>query len=109
MSPERGKFVDLCLSGDALVDEIDDYVDQWHESNDNIPLYEFLGFAPEEYSLWVERPDAIKFILFARAQHRPLEEYEAVSKSYRIAARAESSEDVEAVIEWLKQTGRLPA
>ena len=27
----RRTFVDLCLNGDVLMDEIDDFVEAWHE------------------------------------------------------------------------------
>ena len=45
-------FIEKCLNGEALLDDIDDFVDEWHESKGNIPLYEFLGMKKSEYSLW---------------------------------------------------------
>ncbi len=78
MYPERAKFVDRCLRGEVLVDDIDDYVDLWHEGGEDVSLHDFLGFTPEEYALWVERPDSIKFILNARQRGRPLDEFHSV-------------------------------
>jgi len=55
MSHSRGTFIDLCLSGRAFVDEIDDYVDRWHKGGTGLPLHEFLGLTRPEYSLWSEK------------------------------------------------------
>ena len=30
-------FIEMCLSGDALPDDIDDFVDKWHESDSDLP------------------------------------------------------------------------
>lgn len=60
------RFVDRCLNGDSVADEIDDFVDQWHESATNESLAEFLGFMPKEYALWVKHPSALDTILDAR-------------------------------------------
>lgn len=46
-------FVQKCISGEATVEEIDDYIDQWHNGNHSEPLHEFLGMTEEEYNAWV--------------------------------------------------------
>lgn len=33
---------------------IDDKIDEWHKSDSNLPLHEFLGMTEEEYAKWVE-------------------------------------------------------
>jgi hypothetical protein len=71
MSKPDATFVEKCLSGDAFADDIDDYIDQWHEGAGQGELHEFLGFTEEEYALWVERPEALGRILDARKQHLP--------------------------------------
>ena len=69
MSKTESNFVARCLAGDALVDDIDDYIDRWHdgEGSPDESLAEFLGFTDEEYKLWAENPDFLPFILNARA------------------------------------------
>jgi hypothetical protein len=69
MSEPETTFVEKCLSGEAVADEIDDYIDQWHEECGTGELYEFLGFTQEEYALWVDRPEALGQILDARKHH----------------------------------------
>ncbi len=107
MSHNRTSFIDLCLDGRAFVDEIDDYIDLWHEGGTDISLHEFLGMTRPEYALWVEKPESIKFILFAKKNKRPIDDFRSMSDNLRLAARADSPEDAEEMIEWLKSTGRL--
>ena len=72
MSREAGNFVGLCLSGEALADEIDDYVEAWHEGGSGLPLYTVLGMTREEYSSWVEDPSVLSEILEARMRGGPV-------------------------------------
>ena len=59
-------FMKMCLSGEALPDEIDDFVDRWHESDGDLSIHEFLGMTREEYLDWVKDPDVLARILDAR-------------------------------------------
>lgn len=36
-------FIEKCLSGQALLDEVDFYIDQWHNGNSDVPLHTYLG------------------------------------------------------------------
>ena len=63
-SHEQG--MELCLSGEALPDEIDDFVDRWHESDSDLSIHEFLGMTREEYLSWVKEPNVLPRILDAR-------------------------------------------
>ena len=47
-------FVDLLKEGKVSVDDIDDFVDQWHESDSNLSLVDFLGLTQSQYSEWVK-------------------------------------------------------
>ncbi len=104
-------FVDRCLAGDALLDEIDDFVDFWHDSDQPGSLAEFLGFSDQEYALWVEKPESLRFIVAARKQVKPVEEIlrAANDNAYRLAARASSSKEAQDVYDWLVRTGRMNA
>ena len=80
-------FVDLCLGGDVLEEEIDAFVEKWHEDeNTTQELYEYLGMSWEEYSVWVAKPSILPFILSARKNtetHKlgPLEGHKQTSTS----------------------------
>jgi len=68
-------FIKLCLAGDVLENEIDDFVDSWHDgkAGKNQELYEFLGMSWKEYSMWAIKPSILAFILSAHKKHIPLE------------------------------------
>lgn len=63
-------FIEKCLRGDESPEDIDDYVDQWHEGAFDQPLHTFLGMTPQEYSAWLTRPDTLSTILNARRSVR---------------------------------------
>jgi len=110
MSRADKSFVERCLAGEALADEIDDYIDLWH-SGDGEPiesLAQFLGFTDLEYRLWVEKPHFLEFILNSKRRNIPLEKCELSEGSYSIAARGFSAEDAEELNEWFKKSGELP-
>jgi hypothetical protein len=67
-------FIELCLSGDVLADEIDDFIDLWHDNKagQDQELHEFLGMTWDEYSVWVTRPSVFPYILSARKHHQTL-------------------------------------
>ena len=35
-------FINECLTGDAFLDDIDDYIDNWHQDDGGLSLYDFL-------------------------------------------------------------------
>lgn len=113
MSSRSDTFVDLALSGAVTLDDIDDFVDTWHQGGTGQELHDFLGLTWEEYALWVEQPAALRFILFARRHEEPLQD---VLKQFAgpeelrgepVAARAADREEAQAVRSWLIQTGRM--
>jgi len=101
-------FVDKCLNGDADLDDIDDFVQAWHEGDGpGLELREFLGMTREEYGLWLEHPTCLPAIVAAHRFGFPL--FEAVKdlSAMPIAARALNPEEAADVLNWLKQTRRV--
>lgn len=105
MSNKLDTFMQLALRGEVLPDEIDDFVDAWHEGTDHGELHEFLGMTLEEYSLWVANPDFIEIIVAARYHDQPLLEAvnDNVGDSNRLAARAEQPWKVALLRKWIQQ------
>jgi len=95
-------FVDCCLEGNALLDEVDDYVDLWHTIEQNIPLHEFLGLSWDEYAAWVGNPSVLPFIISSRKSGRPFSTV-AREESQAMAARAENAEQAHELIQWLQK------
>ena len=108
MSRSSGTFVDLCLGGSVLAEEIDDFVDAWHDGDSSEPIYDYLGMTRDEYGLWVEKPRLLHMILEARKRGKHLEDYRDADSYHRMAARTVSEDDIGDLVLWLKQTGRLP-
>jgi hypothetical protein len=106
MSEERNSFIELCLQGRVLLDEIDDFVDAWHETDGKKPLHEFLGMKKSEYALWIRDPDLLAYIVKSRHDNVPLRV--VVNDNYdRIAARADSAPKIQRLKKWLEEQGKL--
>lgn len=105
-------FVDACLRGAALLDDIDDWVDDWHAAEGRIDqsvvsLHDYLGMSRDEYGLWVEQPKSLRFIIAAHRRGAPVEEVLTSSKHYALAARSDDDAATREVLVWLVRTGRL--
>ncbi len=100
-------FIDKCISGDAFLDEVDDYVDAWHDnsSSEDVELYEYLGMTWQEYSLWITNPNILGLIVDARRKGQSLEN--APTQEIQLAARASSQKEAQRVMNWLKRIGKI--
>lgn len=108
MSRSDQTFIHACLQGSAMLEDIDDWVERWHEgAGSNMDLDTFLGFTAEEGSLWAERPEALRFVVAAHRYGRPVAELMASRDEFALAARSKAPEDAAAVVEWLRSTNRL--
>lgn len=86
----RRNFIALALAGEAMPDEIDDYVDDWHNNPGDLALHEFLGMDRAEYALWLRAPDALPLIVASRKLGKSLEVIANDNiREMRRAARAE--------------------
>ena len=96
-------FIELCIEGKALAQDIDDYVSKWHSTPDiTINLNEYLGMTPEEYNAWMLDDEVLPFIIQAHKDHRDFSEIDK-NDDIKIAARGLSTEQVKNEIDWLKK------
>ena len=100
-------FIELCSNGEVLMEEIDDFIDEWHESAQEIELHEFLGMSWKEYSAWVAEPDILPFIVTAYTENRPLKEILEEHESLPLAARADRPQKAMMILKWLKSEGKI--
>jgi hypothetical protein len=106
---EVATFMDLAVDGRVMADEIDNYVEAWHDSNRDCEVFEFLGMTFEEYSLWVMDPELINIVIASRVKSVGLLEAvnDNVTNTERLAARAGEARDVARLREWIaKQPDR---
>lgn len=96
-------FIDLALNGYVLSDEINDFVEAWHESNAENEIYQYLGMSFDEYSLWVSDPESMDVIISARRDGRPLREAvnDNIQFRERIAARADEAGKLAILSKWI--------
>ena len=59
-------FFQLYLDGEVTTDDIDDFIDAWHERPGRKKIFDFLGLTKEEYELWLRDPNALADIARAR-------------------------------------------
>ena len=107
MSEKFENFLDLCLDGRALLEDVDLAVEEWHKSNSPHSLPRFLGMRDDEYATWVNSPNTLKAIIFARKFNLPLVEALEPIDEVKIAARARSKEEAKQVVQWLRNTGLI--
>jgi hypothetical protein len=107
MSETQQRFIDLALNGSVLADDIDDFIDNWHDNDSGETLHDYLGLTWQEYSLWVSDASYLSLILSARHRNRPL--IDAVNDNV-LATRqnfvgAERSMRASQLQSWLGQQG----
>lgn len=61
-------FVERCLKGSVQEEEIEQFVEDWHEGREgaDMELHEYLGMSWEEYQIWATTPSVFPFVLAAR-------------------------------------------
>jgi len=107
MSRKKKTYIELCLEGMADLTEIDEYIEMWHNSKTSVPIYEYLGMNRDEYALWVEKSESLRFILFSRQYGLTLQETINQMNALPLAARASDTKELDEVIKWLKRTGNI--
>lgn len=102
-------FIDQCLRGTALPDEIDDYVEKWHEGEigQDLELRELLGMNSHEYAIWMRDANAIYSIIAAKRNKRPVEDFTEDYFSMPLAARAGNTDDAKKLTDWLRKIGKI--
>lgn len=103
----QNSFIDLCTNGELLPDDIDDFIDEWHESNSDKELYKYLGMTHQEYKMWIHDSEFLPFIITSRIQNRSIDAIINDQYDLPMAARADSPENAKLIMEWLKDSGLL--
>jgi hypothetical protein len=101
-------FLDLLTAGKVSPEQIDDFVDRWHETSGGRELHDYLGMTAEEYSLWLRVPDALRYVVAARRNKQPLAETVAhACKALRQTSLDRQDSQTARLEEWLSAKGVL--
>jgi hypothetical protein len=101
-------FLNRYLNGEVLAEDIDEYIDFWHEHPAGRQIYEFLGMTKKEYSLWLRDPDSLPHIARARRAGLPLEvALRNALEEFPVAARSANAAKIRRLMRWLQETGRI--
>ena len=100
-------FINLCSNGDALPEEIDNFIEAWHKSSSTTDLHDYLGMTWEEYSAWAIDKSVLNIIITARIRKIDYKDILVEDKGVELAARSQSSAHTRRLIEWLKRSQYL--
>ena len=59
-------FMEKYLLGEVEAEDVDDFVDEWHEGEYTTSLAEFLGLSDDEYWRWVKDANVLPAIRAAQ-------------------------------------------
>ena len=102
---ESENFINLCAKGELLLDDIDDAIDDWHDSDSDLEIYDYLGMTQQEYRMWLHDPDILPFIITARTHGLSIDDVMEDIHDLPMAARADSPAKARFLMKWLKNTG----
>lgn len=100
-------FINDVINADAILDEIDDYIQTWHDADTDSSVYEYLGMTEEEYFLWVENDFYLKYIIAAHERNININELLKEEYTFKLAARSSSPEEAKKIYDWLKEKGMI--
>lgn len=96
-------FIADCINGDALLSDINEYIDIWHASDTEMPIYEFLGMTKKEYALFVADEMYLAIIVTAHKENESIENI--IEDQIAMAARSDNQAKSDRLERWLKDEG----
>lgn len=96
-------FISDCINGDALLSEIDDYIDLWHDSDTDLSLHDYLGMTQKEYALYVEDEQYLATIVTAHKEGVNIKL--VIESQTAMSARSDNQAKSDRLQRWLKKEG----
>jgi len=96
-------FITNCINGDAMMDEVNDFIDQWHAGEYDLSLHEFLGMTKKEYELFVVDENYLGWIVNAHKFGKNIDSM--VREELAIAARSDDAAKAKKLQQWLESEG----
>jgi hypothetical protein len=54
------KFYDLYIQNKVNIEDLDDFLKEWHQNNSNEEINEYLGLTEKQYYMWCDDPSKLK-------------------------------------------------
>ena len=96
-------FIIDCINGDALMEDVNDYIDKWHDGDSSLSLHEFLGMTDKEYMLFVEDENYLGSIITAHRYNKNVASI--IQDEIAIAARSDNANNTIKLQKWLESEG----
>ncbi len=96
-------FITDCIHGDALLSEVDDYIDTWHDLDSEVSLHEFLGMSKSEYELFIQDDAYLAIIITAHKNNSDI--HSIIRSEFKFAARADNYKKSTQLENWLRREG----
>lgn len=99
-------FIEQCLSQMAAPEDIDDFINQWHDGSGTQSLHEFLGMTLKEYAFWIADAAILPVIIRIRSKHHSMDQLLAESENQLpAAAKSANPSGAQALMQWLQANG----
>ncbi|RFP16625.1 hypothetical protein D0T25_18390 [Duganella sp. BJB488] len=96
-------FIEKCLAHEATPEDIDDYIELWHQNPGDQPLHEYLGMTRNEYALWIVNAAILPTLLNIRSKHQSMDQLLAeFDHQFPATAKSTSPSGAMALMKWLK-------
>ena len=96
-------FITDCINGDALMSEVNDYIEMWHNGVAEISLHEYLGMTKKEYALFVQDENYLGLIITAHRDNVSIESI--IRDEMNMAARSDDVAKSKRLRKWLESEG----
>lgn len=100
-------FIEMCLEGRVLLDEVEAHVSAWADSKSEIPLSAYLGMSEEEFEFWDHRPGNLRIIIASRDRNVSLEDVRSDAGKTHYSARVTPVREKREIEDWLQDNGYL--
>ncbi|NVD69249.1 hypothetical protein HUX88_01585 [Duganella sp. BJB1802] len=96
-------FIEKCLLREAKPEDIDDFIELWHQNPGKQPLHEYLGMTRNEYALWIANAAILPTLLNIRSKHQSMDQLLAeFDHQFPTIAKSTSPSGAMALMKWLK-------
>ncbi|GJI99070.1 hypothetical protein RugamoR57_57880 [Duganella caerulea] len=96
-------FIEKCLLREASPEDIDDFIELWHQNPGKQSLHEYLGMTRNEYALWIANSAILPTLIGIRSKHQNMDQLLAeFDRQLPAAAKSTSPSGAMALMKWLK-------